>query len=270
MMLKSALPALVATMTIAVTNAAGATERPAGTAPLDRVVPHGPTDPSSGAPASWPRPIHDKQINHYFLLDRLEYGADSGPDNYLWDAQGWIGGDIHRFWWKTEGEGATRGGSPDSTEVQALYSRTISPFWNAQIGLRYDIDPNPDRGFAVLGLEGLLPYWLESDTAMFVSDDGDVSFRGAFSYELLLTQRLILQPRIEINLSAQRTPDYGLGSGLNNTTMGMRLRYQIRREFAPYIGVRWDRQYSETRDFARAEGSATSSTAFVVGLRAWY
>jgi copper resistance protein B len=241
-----------------------------GKAALDSVIPAGPADPNSGAPAAWNKPIHDKQTHTFVLLDRIEYGDIDGTNNYLWDAQAWIGGDLNKLWLKTEGEGPMRGGSPEDTEFQALYSRTISPFWSAQAGLRYDINPNPDRGFAVLGLQGLAPYWLETDLAAFVSEDGDASLRGEFEYELLLTQKLILQPRAEINVAVQDVPAYGIGSGLNNTEMGLRLRYEFMREFAPYIGVRWEQTYGDTKDMARAEGEATSSTAFVVGLRAWY
>ena len=241
-----------------------------GKADLDSVIPQGPADPNSGAPLAWKKPIHDQQIHKFFLIDRLEYGDVEGTNNYLWDAQGWIGGDYNKLSLKTEGEGPMRGGSPEDTEFQALYTRTIAPFWSAQAGVRYDVNPNPDRGFAVLGLQGLAPYWFESDTALFVSEDGDVSFRGEVEYELLLTQRLILQPRAEINASAQDVPEYGLGQGLNNTEMGIRLRYEMQREFAPYVGVRWEQTYGETRDIAQAEGEPTSSTAFVVGIRAWY
>ena len=243
-----------------------------GKADLDSVVPAGPVDPSSGAPAAWHKPIKDKQINRFFLLDRLEYGATNGPDDYAWDAQGWIGGDYNKLWLKTEGEGAFERSAPETTELQALYSRMISSFWGAQAGVRYDINPNPnpDRGFAVLGLQGLAAYWFESETALFVSQDGDVSFRGAFEYELLFTQKLILQPRLEINAAVQDAPRYGIASGLNNTSVGLRLRYEIRREFAPYIGVRWEQQYGDTKDLARADNQASSSIAFVLGLRAWY
>ena len=241
-----------------------------GKADLDSVIPAGPVDPNSGAPMAWNKAIHDEQIHRFLLIDRLEYGDVDGANNYLWDAQGWIGGDYHKLWLKTEGEGPLSGGSPEDTEFQALYDRTIAPFWSAQVGIRYDVNPNPDRGFAVLGLQGLAPYWFESDTALFISEDGDVSFRGEFEYELLLTQRLILQPRAEINASAQDVPEYGLASGLNSTEMGLRLRYEIKRELAPYVGVRWEQTYGETRDIARAEGEETSSTAFVVGIRAWY
>lgn len=241
-----------------------------GKTDLDSVIPEGPLDSSSGAPLEWTKAIHDKQLRKMLLIDRLEYGVPDGSDNYLWDAQGWVGGDYNKFWLKTEGEGPVNDGAPEDTEFQALYSRTITPFWNAQAGLRYDVNPDPDRGFVVFGLQGLAPYRLESDTALFVSEDGDVSFRGEFEYELLLTQRLILQPRAEINISAQDVPEYGLGSGLNSTEIGIRLRYEIRREFAPYIGVRWERSYGETRDLAKSAGESTSATAFVVGFRAWY
>lgn len=241
-----------------------------GKADLDSVIPGGPIDPHSGAPAEWNKPIHDAKVHTFVLIDRLEYGDVEGTNNYLWDAQGWIGGDINKFWLKTEGEGPMHGGSPEGTEFQALYNRAISPFWNAQAGLRYDVNPDPDRGFAVLGLQGLAPYWLETDLALFVSEDGDISLRSEFEYELLLTQKLILQPRVEINAAAQDVPEYGLGSGLNSTEMGLRLRYEFVREFAPYIGVRWEQSYGDTRDLARAESESSSSTAFVLGLRAWY
>ena len=269
-MLKQSTPTILGAAVLLLGSTAPAFAASDGKADLDSVIPQGPVEPSSGAPLAWKKPIHDQQVHKFFLIDRLEYGDVDGTNNYLWDAQGWIGGDYNKLWLKTEGEGPMRGGSPEDTEFQALYSRTISPFWSAQAGLRYDINPNPDRGFAVLGLQGLAPYWLETDLAAFVSEDGDASLRGEFEYELLLTQKLILQPRAEINVAVQDVPAYGIGSGLNNTEMGLRLRYEFMREFAPYIGVRWEQTYGDTKDMARAEGEATSSTAFVVGLRAWY
>ena len=138
------------------------------------------------------------------------------------------------------------------------------------MGLRYDTNPGPDRGFAVFNLTGLAPYWFETDTSLYVSEDGDVSINGEYEYELLLTQRLILQPRAEFTANARDVPEYGLGRGLNSTEMGLRLRYEIRREFAPYIGVSWTQKYGDTKDMAQAAGESTSSTAFVVGIRAWY
>ncbi len=242
-----------------------------GKSSLDSVIPAGPVDRSSGAPAAWGKPVKDKAIHQYSLLDRFEYrrGRD-GLKDYLWSAQGWVGGDMNKFWWKTDGEGPVNGGPPGTTEFQALYNRTIAPFWGAQAGIRYDVNPNPDRAFAVLGVQGLAPYWFETDTSLYVSEDGDVSFRGEFSYELLFTQRLILQPRFEFNASAQDVPEYRLGRGLNNTEAGLRLRYEIRREFAPYIGVSWNRKYGDTRGYAIADGGEAASTVLVVGIRAWY
>lgn len=237
---------------------------------LDILKPPGPRNPASGAPVEWPNITKDTDIYSFTFIDRLEYGDPDGPNNYLWDAGGWVGGDFNKFWWKTEGEGPTHGGGPENTELQALYSRSISPFWNGQIGLRYDLNPNPDRGFAVLGFQGLAPGWFGTDTAMFISEDGDVSWRGEFEYEQLLTQRLFLSPRVEINLAAQDVPEYGRGSGVVDTEIGLRLRYQIRREFSPYIGVRWEQLYGETKDIAERAGESTSSTNFVIGLRAWF
>src|SRR5699024_11259214 len=127
-----------------------------------------------------------------------------------------------------------------------------------------------ERGFAVLGVQGLAPYWFETDTTLFVSDDGDVSFRGEFEYELLFTQRLILTPSFEFTLAAQDVPEYGIGSGLTSTEIGLRLRYEIQREFAPYIGLSYEQLYGDTKDFAEAAGEKTSSTAFVVGVRVWF
>ncbi|WP_353253338.1 copper resistance protein B [Salinisphaera sp. PC39] len=236
----------------------------------DVIAPPGARTPFSGAPAEWTNFIKDSKPFAFSLIDRLEYGDSDEANTYLWDAQGWIGSDIHKFWWKTEGEGPTHGGGPENTEFQALYNRTIAPFWGAQVGLRYDTNPNPNTGYAVLGVQGLAPYWFESDTALFLSEDGDLSFRGEFEYELLFTQRLILQPRLEINASADDVPELGLGSGLNDTEAGLRLRYEIKREFAPYIGVRWEQLYGDTKDIAEREGEPTSSTSFVIGVRMWY
>lgn len=264
------LTRLLLTASLATAVSLAQAEDNAGKAPLDSVVPEGPVEPRSGAPKEWPYGFMDKKPFGMALIDRLEYGDGEGPNTYLWDAQGWYGGDYNKFWWKTEGEGPTHGGGPEDTEFQALYNRTISPFWGAQAGIRYDTNPGEDRGFAVLGIQGLAPYWFESDTALFVSEDGDVSFRGEFEYELLLTQRLILQPRLELNASANDVPEYGLGQGINNTEMGLRLRYEIKREFAPYIGVRWEQLYGETKDIAQRAGENTSNTSFVVGIRAWY
>jgi copper resistance protein B len=223
----------------------------------------------AGTPEDWPNPIPDQQPYWKALIDRLEMGYSDDIDTYVWDAQGWYGGDFDRLWIKTEGEGE-QGKSPESAELQALFSRKFSPYWDWQLGVRYDFRPNPSRTQAVIGLQGLIPYKFEWDSALFVSEEGDVTARLEAEYDLRITQRLILQPRVEVNAAASDVPDLGLGSGINNSELGIRLRYEIRRELAPYIGISWEKLYGDTADIAESEGEDTSKTFFVVGLRAWF
>ncbi|SHF40138.1 copper resistance protein B [Modicisalibacter ilicicola DSM 19980] len=242
-----------------------------GKASLDSVVPEGPIEPSSGAPLGWKaKPTKDDAIYAFSMIDRLEYGDSEEGQTYLWDAQGWIGGDYNKFWWETEGEGPVGDGAISASQFDATYAHKIWPYFHLQGGIRYDTNPNPDRGFLMVALQGLAPYWFATDMEAYVSEDGDVSASAEFEYNLLLTQRLVLMPRVSVKASAQDEPDYDLGSGITSTEMGLRLRYEIRREFAPYIGVRWNQKYGETKDIAEEMGKPTSSTAFVVGLRAWY
>lgn len=224
----------------------------------------------TGSPGHWPTPMMGDQTYAMVLIDRLEYGDSDDGDSRLWDAQAWYGGDYNKLWFKTEGEGAT-GEAMESMEFQGLYSRIFSPFWSWQAGVRHDVRPSePDMSYAALGLQGLAPQWFETDVALFLSEDGDMSLRGEFEYDLLLTQRLILQPRLEFNASADDVPELHVASGLNSTEAGLRLRYEIRREIAPYLGVRWERKYGDTRDMAEAAGEPTSKTSFVLGIRAWF
>lgn len=223
----------------------------------------------AGTPADWPNPIPDRKLFWMVLVDRLETRFADEVDTYVWDMQGWYGGDYNRLWVKTEGEGE-QGNSPESAELQLLFSRRFSPFWDWQLGIRHDLDPAPQRTHAVLGLQGVMPYEFEWDSALFISDKGHVTARIEAEYDLRLTQRLIFQPRIEINASASEIPELGLGSGLNNTELGARLRYEIRREFAPYIGVSWEKLYGGTADFSELGGESTSVVSIVVGVRAWF
>ena len=206
----------------------------------------------------------------YIEAERLEYRTGEGESGFLWDGQGWIGGDDHKVWLKTEGEIDFDGSSVEEAEVQLLYSRAISSFFDAQIGIRHDIKPNPSRTYAVVGLQGLTPYHFELDAATFISDKGDVSARIEAEYELLLTQRLIAQPRTELNIALQDTPSIDVGSGLSTVELGVRLRYEIKREIAPYIGVSWERSLGDTADFARENGDDPSTVFFVAGVRSWF
>jgi copper resistance protein B len=223
----------------------------------------------NGIPSEWPEPVMDSEIYTYMQFDRIETGFGNDNETYTWDFQAWAGGDYHKIWIKSEGEGVFDD-SLEDMEVQVLYSRLLSSFWDLQIGGSYDIQPNSDRGHAVIGLQGVAPYWFEIDTAIFLSDQGNISFRAEIEYDLLLSQRLTLQPRLEINASAQDIPEIGIGSGINSTELGLRLRYEIRREFAPYIGISWKKQHGETANLIRAKGELISDFSFILGLRIWY
>ncbi len=223
----------------------------------------------AGTPQDWPNPIPDKKPYGMILGDRLEARFSDDKDIYVWDVQGWYGGNYNRLWIKTEGEGE-QGKSPEGAEVQALFSKRFLPFWDWQIGIRHDFEPSPDRTHGVVGLQGVMPYEFEWDSALFVSEKGDITARIEAEYDLRVTQRLVLQPRLELNAAASDVPELGLASGLNSTELGVRLRYEVKREFAPYVGVSWERLYGDTEDIARLEGEETSSTFLVFGFRAWF
>jgi copper resistance protein B len=204
------------------------------------------------------------------LIDTLEASFDDGEEGYSWNAQGWTGGDINRFWWKTEGEGAFDGKLHDA-EVQALYSRAVAPFWDVQAGVRQDIRPDgDDTTHLTVGVQGVAPYWFEMSAAAFLSTDGDLTARAEAEYDQRLTQKWILQPAIEVALSASDIPELEMGSGLTSVTAGLRLRYEIHKEFAPYVGVEWSRSFGDTADYARARGDDVEATRFVVGIKAWF
>jgi copper resistance protein B len=245
-----------------------------GTAP----APAPPTDHAAdavwGAAAIAPsrsalRRDHGGFSGSMILFNLAEYQARKGSDGYRWEGEGWFGGDIDRFVVKTEGEGDVRG-ALEKGEVQALYSRAIDPWWNLQAGLRYDVRPDPQRVYATLGIEGLAPYWFKMAGALFVSNKGEVRGRIEGFYDQRITQRLILQPRAEIDLSAQSIPEIGVGAGLTDIELGLRLRYEIAREFAPYIGVEWAGKISETARFARNAGERASGVNYVAGIRFWF
>ena len=203
------------------------------------------------------------------MVDQLEARVRDGRDGYRWDAQGWYGGDVDKLWLKSEGEGSF-GKTLETGEVQALWSHAVTPWFDVQAGLRYDFRPDPERGHLVLGLQGLAPYFFEIDAAAFLSDEGDVSARLEAEYDLLITQRLILQPRAEVSFAVQEVRELGIGSGFTEVELGLRLRYEFLREFAPYVGVNWERKLGDTADFARDEGEDVDSLSLVAGVRIWF
>ena len=222
----------------------------------------------------WPKPVADQMLFSYLLFDRIEYGVGQGADIFRWDLQGWYGGDYNRFWFKSEGEQAAGKGNPGEAELQVLYSRLIAPFWDFQVGVRHDRIWGPgsdlNRTFGVIGLQGLAPYWFEIEPALFISEDGDLSARLTASTDWLLTQRLILQPRLDLNAAVQNAPKFGVEEGLNDIELGLRLRYEVHRQFAPYVGVSWLRRLGETADLARRNGDGVQDFRVLVGVRLWF
>lgn len=206
---------------------------------------------------------------HAIIIERLEAGFDDDDETYSWHAQGWYGGDIHRFWWKSEGEGAFENEVEDA-ELQLLYSRAVTPYYDLQAGVRQSYIDDEDRTDLVVGVQGLAPYWFEVGAAAFVSTEGDVRARAEAEYDLRLTQRLILQPAAELNFAVQDIPDLDIGAGLTDANVGVRLRYEFSRSFAPYIGVEWTSALGETRDIRESLGADTQSTRAVIGLRALF
>ena len=202
-------------------------------------------------------------------IDLLEVGVQKGRDSYRFEGEAFTGGNINRFGIKFEGEGAF-GERIDDLELQALYSRAIAPYWNLQAGVRYDIKPDPSRTYLVAGVEGIAPYWFKVNAAGFVSNKGEVRARLEASYDQRLTQSLILQPRVEANIAFQDIRAIGVGSGLTDFEAGLRLRYEIEQEIAPYIGVEWRKQTGATARFSRAAVEDPETISLVAGIRIWF
>ena len=203
------------------------------------------------------------------LLERAEMRFRDGRDFYLLDGQAWYGGDINKVWFKAEVEG-TWGADPEAAEVQALWSHAIDPWFDLQAGVRYDPAPQPDRAHLVLGVQGLAPYWWEIDGALFLSSKGDVTARLEAEHDVRITQKLIVQPRAQIDLSLQDIRELAIGAGLSEAALGLRLRYQLSPLFAPYVGVEYERALGRTATFRRAEGDDAGGWNLLAGIRFWF
>ena len=224
-----------------------------------------------------PPPIEDSAIRGYFLIDQLEHtttrysGGKQSDDALRFNTAGWIGGDYNRVWVYTEGT-KPYNGKLEGVDVQVLYGRLVAPFWDLQAGLRHSkpIAGGPSRNSAVFGVQGFAPYRFGVQAAAFVSERGKVSARAELEYELLLTQRWILQPRFATNFAFQEVREQGVGRGVNDVELGLRLRYEIKREFAPYIGASWQNRYGGAARFARERGDDVNGWRLVAGVRVWF
>lgn len=203
------------------------------------------------------------------MVDEFELRAGKHGEGYAWDAEAWYGGDIDRVALATEGEGET-GRSPGHAEVRAAWRHALDPWFNLELGVRHDIRPDPERSYAMIGIEGLAPYWFEVEGQLFLSNKGDAHARVEASYDQRLTQYLILQPKLEVNAAFQDVPELRIGAGLEAVELGARLRYQFAPEFAPYVGVTWERKVGRSADYAREFGERPAQVQAVLGVRAWF
>jgi copper resistance protein B len=202
------------------------------------------------------------------LIDQLEYTNGKDADGLSWEAEGWYGNDANKLWVRTEGDRS--GGKLEDADLEAFWNHNVATFWSTQLGVRQDFGEGPARTWAAFGVQGLAPYWFELEATAYVGDAGRTAARLRAQYELLLTQRLILQPDFEVNLYGKDDPARRIGSGLSDAQLGLRLRYEFSRQFAPYIGVNWNRRIGTTADYAREDHQPLLDRQIVVGVRVWF
>ena len=212
--------------------------------------------------------VHDRALHYFVLLDQFEWQAVDEASGLNLDSKGWIGGDRDRFWFRAEGE--SEEGRVSEAQAHVLYGRQFSRWWDIVGGIRQDFRPGPAQTWAAIGLQGLAPYWFEIEATAYVAASGRTHARFEVEYELLVTNRLIFQPLVEAEIFGKSDPERGVGAGVSTTEAGFRLRYELRREVAPYVGVVWSNKWGKTADFAAAAGEATSGARLVAGVRLWY
>lgn len=215
--------------------------------------------------------VHDNQFFATFKFDRFEYQWREGDEEVaVWDAKGWVGNDDHKLYLETEGEYVRNADELEEAVTELLYTRTLSTFCDWQAGVRYDFRPKPERVFFAVGMQGLAPQWFEVDATAYLSEDGDLSAAIEIEYELMLTQRLVLVPRLEAGFSAHDVPEYETWQGITDVTVGARLLYQISRKFAPYVGGTWSRSVGETGSRLKNNGADIDSAGVVAGVKFWF
>ena len=212
--------------------------------------------------------MEDDPLLAMLLLNKFEVRVTDSDTPLVWDAEAWVGKDLNKLWMRADGWYGD--GQVGDMELQLLYSRAISPFWDLQAGWRGDIRPEPERNWLTLGVQGLSPYYFDVEFFVFVGENGRTALRVKLEYEFMLTQRLVLTPEVEVNLYGKDDPALGIGSGLSESEVGLRLRYEIRREFAPYVGVNWTRSYGDTADYSQMDGDSADDVQLVLGLRTWF
>jgi copper resistance protein B len=215
--------------------------------------------------------VHDTMLESPFntlvRLDELE-AQDADDEILKWDLDAWFGRELDRLWLRSEGERAS--GSTEAAELELLWGRSFTSWWTFVAGAREDLEGGPERTWAALGIQGLSPYRFEIDPTAYVAEGGDTAARLEVRCEVLFTNRLILQPLVELDWYGQDDVAAGIGSGLASGELGLRLRYEIRREVAPYVGLMREKSFGSTADYARAAGREPDDTRLVFGVRLWF
>lgn len=241
----------------------------ATTEPREPIPPVSDADRAAAFPSLKPHAMeHASTFHSLVMINRLEaWDADHGTGQ-AWEGSAWFGSDLNRLWLRSEGE--REGSRTESSELEVLYGRSVSPWWDLVVGVKQDFRPADSRTWAAFGVQGLAPYKFEVSATAYLGESGQVMATVEAEYELLLTNRLILQPLVEASFSSRDVPEYGEGTGLNKVEAGLRLRYEITRRFAPYVGVVHERLFGDTADYRRGEGGDVTDTRFVAGVRLWF
>jgi copper resistance protein B len=272
MRLPRTLAAAAGTLLLTAPAAAQHAEHPGfGPATAWSEQPHSPprSGPAPAGPVEFADPVMDRMIFVHGVLDQFEGRSDGRAPELRWSGQGWIGTDYDKFWLKTEGERA-RDGTVEDGRHEFLYSRAATTYFDVQAGLRSDLDSRPSRHWAAFGLQGLAALFFDVEATAYVSSSGHLAARLEASYDLLLTNQLIVQPEIELNLYSKSDRARLVGAGLSDIDAGVRLRYEMHRKFAPYIGVTYEGKFGQTARLARSAGEGTSGVRVVFGLRSWF
>ncbi|NHC10741.1 copper resistance protein B [Stutzerimonas degradans] len=236
--------------------------------PAASVPPLSDADRAAAFPDLPPHAMHQGGSNFLFLADQLEWQDADDGSALAWDISGWYGGDIDRLAFRSEGERTD--GHTEEAELQLLWSHAIGPWWETVAGVRQDFKPGSPQTWAAFGVQGMPLFGLETEATAFLGEGGQSALRLEAEYDILLSQRWVLQPTAELNLHGRNDEARGVGSGLSDAGFGLRLRYEINRQFAPYIGVTWNRAYGNTADLLRDEDEDVSDTRLVAGIRFWF
>ena len=223
-------------------------------------------DRNAAFPAVMAHRMRDNQVFDFVQFNRLEaWDADAGT-GIAWDGQAWIGTDLDRLWLRSEGERTD--GRTEASDLEVLYGRSVARWWDVVAGVRHDFRPGPSQNWAAIGVVGLAPQKFEIEATAYLGESGQTAARVEVGYELLLSNRVILQPLIEANLFGKDDARRGIGSGLGTVEAGLRLRYEFTRRFAPYIGIVHERAYGRTADLRHNVG--IDDTRLVMGVRIWF